>query len=264
MNDRPNLLLILGGWAGCPRFFCKEVKRRRRICKAKIINVAGTILVPGWGQYWECANSRKHWRLRHSLGRGPGWARIGRIPSDDLIWARSLTGHSLERYEIRPDGKLVISHWVVVREIRTCDLCGEEVSFEAQNKKGRPVRLPYYVHCRRCEEKLTRIFLKNDAWHVKHQKKYDDERARRNAIARWTREYSAGGHFSRREFAELCERFGGVCLACGTKSELVADHVIPLSKGGGNKIDNIQPLCASCNLGKGSLLKDYRRSVPAS
>lgn len=42
------------------------------------------------------------------------------------------------------------------------------------------------------------------------------------------------------------------CANCGTdiSSDYHVDHVIPLSKGGGNGADNIQLLCPTCNIRK--------------
>jgi 5-methylcytosine-specific restriction endonuclease McrA len=38
-----------------------------------------------------------------------------------------------------------------------------------------------------------------------------------------------------------------ICLFCSSKSELQIDHIVPISKGGANSIDNVQILCRPCN-----------------
>lgn len=43
----------------------------------------------------------------------------------------------------------------------------------------------------------------------------------------------------------------GVCVKCGSNKNLHYDHILPFSKGGSSTtVDNIQLLCASCNLKK--------------
>jgi 5-methylcytosine-specific restriction endonuclease McrA len=48
------------------------------------------------------------------------------------------------------------------------------------------------------------------------------------------------------------ERDGGACRSCGNKSELQYDHLIPVSMGGANTVDNLQILCGPCNRRKGA------------
>ena len=52
------------------------------------------------------------------------------------------------------------------------------------------------------------------------------------------------------------ERDGYTCQYCGAKApdaELHVDHIVPVSKGGGNSLDNLVTACAACNLGKSDL-----------
>ena len=51
----------------------------------------------------------------------------------------------------------------------------------------------------------------------------------------------------------------GRCLKCQSESEIVKDHIVPISHGGSDSINNIQPLCATCNAKKGARdTKDLR------
>lgn len=87
------------------------------------------------------------------------------------------------------------------------------------------------------------------------------ERVRMDSRNRRALLFGNRGSFTAEEWQALCEMFGSKCLSCGESGEvktLTVDHVVPLSKGGINSIENIQPLCGSCNSSKGTRIIDYR------
>jgi len=45
----------------------------------------------------------------------------------------------------------------------------------------------------------------------------------------------------------VLKRDKNICLCCGAKKNLTIDHILPKSKGGGNKMSNLQILCKICN-----------------
>jgi len=42
------------------------------------------------------------------------------------------------------------------------------------------------------------------------------------------------------------------CINCGNKNNQTLDHVVPIARGGRHSIGNLQTLCLSCNVSKGT------------
>jgi len=59
----------------------------------------------------------------------------------------------------------------------------------------------------------------------------------------------------------IFELYGKLCLRCGSLNNISIDHIVPVSVGGLNIIDNLQPLCKKCNSSKGKKTKDYRNGT---
>lgn len=101
------------------------------------------------------------------------------------------------------------------------------------NKKHREKRLKYDAKYRSCSENKK----KRSEW---QRSRYHAKRAQ-------------GGGFTRHEVNEIHKKQKGFCAHCCKKlSDYHVDHVIPISKGGENKKENLQILCPTCNLQKGS------------
>ena len=65
-------------------------------------------------------------------------------------------------------------------------------------------------------------------------------------------------HYTEDEWKRLLHEYGCKCAKCGYDENIEIDHVISLASGGTNTIDNIQPLCRSCNAQKWTFNYDYR------
>lgn len=91
------------------------------------------------------------------------------------------------------------------------------------------------------------------------KKKPDKKRAQIDN--RKARKYYNGGTYTSNEWEELKRKYDYRCLCCNKREpeiKLTFDHVVPISKGGVNTIENAQPLCLSCNSRKKDKHIDYR------
>ena len=90
-------------------------------------------------------------------------------------------------------------------------------------------------------------------------KKRDREKKNFYGRVREARIKGSVGSFTHKEWSELKNKHKSTCPCCGLRdSNLTIDHIIPISLGGQNTIDNIQPLCLKCNIIKGNrYIKKY-------
>jgi 5-methylcytosine-specific restriction endonuclease McrA len=106
------------------------------------------------------------------------------------------------------------------------------------------------------KENRDHLIRQSTLWGIENRR----GRAAIQAVRR-TRKTLAGGSHTPQEWLDLCIKYDYRCLSCGRQSpdiELTADHITPVSKGGTSNIDNIQPLCRSCNCSKHDKTIDFR------
>ena len=72
------------------------------------------------------------------------------------------------------------------------------------------------------------------------------------------KEANKKGTHTEEEWLEMKRFFNNICVKCGNSEDIVKDHITPIYMGGSNGLDNIQPLCRSCNSSKGADRTDYR------
>jgi 5-methylcytosine-specific restriction endonuclease McrA len=136
-----------------------------------------------------------------------------------------------------------------------------ETHREEINAKARERRQQNLEHYREIGHKsLERHAEERSAYQRAYGKENRDKLTLYTNIRR-ARKLEAEGSHTDEEWQELKAFYNFKCLRCGKQEpriKLTRDHVIPLTRGGSDSIDNVQPLCARCNSKKNNKHIDYR------
>ena len=149
-----------------------------------------------------------------------------------------------------------------------CDMC-DKLSYDRPSHYNRKKRhfcsMDCYSEFRKTklqlEEQHAYKGIRKDGeskqiYHKRYCKNNPDVIAHLKA-RRYAKEKNAEGSHTLIEWDKLKDSCGNVCVFCGSDEKLTKDHIVPLSKGGTDYIENIQPLCRSCNSKKHNKIYIY-------
>ena len=136
--------------------------------------------------------------------------------------ARAIT---IKKYKQTDKGKISQQKWL---KSKAREMCEFRYRQSEKGKRGAVIRVARYT------------------------KKNRDKKAKWDKQYWYRRRGSNAGYMDWQAISDKFELLGNKCQLCGATERIEIDHILALSKGGTNHIDNLQPLCKPCNSGKGN------------
>lgn len=127
-------------------------------------------------------------------------------------------------------------------KLTRCKGCGEWLSDVEKRHHGYPM-------CEECYRISTVLHEVQRKYSGRHMIKILRQQAYNAAY----RSVDVSSNFTWQEWYYVLASYDFQCAFCLNEWPLQPDHIIGLAQGGSNIIDNIQPLCPSCNATKGNI-----------
>ena len=162
---------------------------------------------------------------------------------------------------------------------KPCIKCGNTLRYTrnkacvfCQHKISREWYIANREKCKNVARKWRRANLDRDAARCRKRRKENPEKYRayvrkwglanrdkRNAMDQRRQARMYGNVTESYDFKAICDHYNNCCVKCGDSGiKLTIDHIKPVSKGGPDIAENIQPLCRKCNSSKGVRNVDHR------
>ena len=196
-----------------------------------------------WGKHWS-EEVKEKMRNNHADFSGEKHPMFGRIGEKNPLFGTHLSEETKQKISKINKGR------------KHSDETKRKISNSHKGKKLKPFT---DEHKRKIGAKIAERFkdkTRTPNWQGGISKTRGYQR-----ISNLKRKNNLIGMHTLQEWQWMMEKYGYKCLACGKQEpeiKLTLDHVIPISKGGSNKIDNVQPLCSYCNKSKHAKTIDYR------
>lgn len=124
--------------------------------------------------------------------------------------------------------------------------------YRQNNKEKIKVRKQKYN-----EENKEKVYAYKHNYYIENRERLSEDRHQKYLanptyykLKAAERRAKLGGPIPVKEWNEKLIRLNFQCVYCCSKENIQIDHIKPVSKGGTNHIDNLQPLCRACNARK--------------